>query len=48
MTWTLLDQQMDSVLKAYAIDHGNIQPAAPAQQEKELHVLLTDLQQHKF
>jgi len=39
---------MDSVLKAYAIDHGNIRPAAPAQQEAELQALLTDLQQHKF
>ncbi|MCU1612878.1 MAG: hypothetical protein JWO98_418 [Frankiales bacterium] len=47
-TWTLLDHQMDSVLKAYAIDHGNIRPAAPAQQEAELQVLLTELQQHKF
>jgi uncharacterized membrane-anchored protein len=47
-TWTLLDHQMDSVLKAYAIDHGTIRPAAPAEQEAELQALLTDLQQHKF
>jgi len=47
-TWTLLDDQMDSVLKTFAIDHGNIQPAAPAEQEKELGVLLGDLKQHAF
>jgi hypothetical protein len=47
-TWTLLDHQMDAVLKAYAIDHGNIPPASPTQQAAELQTLLTDLQQHKF
>ncbi|MFF8311425.1 COG4705 family protein [Streptomyces lydicus] len=47
-TWTLLDQQMDGVLKAYAIDHGNIQPAPAAEQEKQLNVLLDDLHSHHF
>ncbi|GAB7005806.1 hypothetical protein JCM18899A_32790 [Nocardioides sp. AN3] len=47
-TWTLLDGQMDAVLKTYAIDHGKIQPAPPGQQEKELGTLLSDLNQHAF
>ncbi|MCL2541651.1 MAG: hypothetical protein FWE71_04220 [Nocardioidaceae bacterium] len=47
-TWTLLDNQMDAVLQTFAIDHGNIKPAAPAAQEKQLGVLLKDLQSHKF
>ncbi|MGW4598817.1 COG4705 family protein [Streptomyces sp. NPDC004457] len=47
-TWTLLDHQMDEVLKAYAIDHGNIQPVSAAEQEKQLETLLGDLQSHRF
>jgi uncharacterized membrane-anchored protein len=47
-TWTLLDKQMDAVLKAYAIDHGKIRPASAAKQEKQLNVLLGDLQSHRF
>ncbi|MEY9834822.1 hypothetical protein [Streptacidiphilus sp. EB103A] len=47
-TWTLLDDRMDAVLKAYAIDHGNIQPAPAAEQEKQLNTLLGDLQSHSF
>jgi uncharacterized membrane-anchored protein len=47
-TWTLLDNQMDAILTAYAIDHGNIQPAPAAEQEKQLSVLLGDLQSHPF
>lgn len=47
-TWTLLDNQMDAVLETYAIDHGNIQPASPAEQEKQLDVLLGDLRSHHF
>ncbi|MEU1629604.1 hypothetical protein ABZ746_30735 [Streptomyces sp. NPDC020096] len=47
-TWTLLDHQMDAVLKAYAIDHGNIQSAPAAEQEKQLNILLGDLQSHRF
>jgi uncharacterized membrane-anchored protein len=47
-TWTLLDHQMDEVLKTYAIDHGNIQPAPAAEQEKQLNTLLDDLQSHHF
>jgi uncharacterized membrane-anchored protein len=47
-TWTLLDNQMDAVLKTYAIDHGNIQPVAPAEQEKQLNVLLGDLRSQHF
>jgi hypothetical protein len=41
--WTFLDQQMDAVLKAYAIDHPGVTAAKPAAQEKELGVLLKDL-----
>jgi uncharacterized membrane-anchored protein len=47
-TWTLLDGQMDVVLGTFAIDHGKIKPAAPAQQEKQLTTLLSDLDQHPF
>jgi hypothetical protein len=47
-TWTALDEQMDAVLKTYAIDHGSIQPAAPAEQEQALHVLLGDFTSHSF
>lgn len=47
-TWTLLDDQMDAVLETYAIDHGNIQPAPAAEQEKQLSVLLGDLKSHHF
>ena len=47
-TWTLLDNQMDAVLKAYAIDHGNIQPGPAAEQEKQLNLLLDDLRSHRF
>ncbi|MCA1981884.1 COG4705 family protein [Nocardioides nematodiphilus] len=47
-TWTLLDGQMDAVLKTYAIDHSSIQPASSTEQEKQLTVLLTDLAQHRF
>lgn len=48
VTWTLLDNQMDAVLKTYAIDHGTIQPAPPAEQEKQLNTLLSDLKTHRF
>lgn len=47
-TWTLLDNQMDAVLKAYAIDHGTIQPAPAAEQEQQLNTLLGDLRSHRF
>lgn len=47
-TWTAIDTQMDAVLKVYAIDHGNIQPASAAAQEKELTSLLGDLTTQKF
>ncbi|MHA6761374.1 COG4705 family protein [Streptacidiphilus sp. PAMC 29251] len=47
-TWTLLDDQVDAVLKAYAIDHGNIQPASAVEQEKQLSLLLGDFQSHRF
>jgi hypothetical protein len=39
---------MDAVLKAYAIDHGDIQPASAARQEEELASLLNDLQSQRF
>jgi uncharacterized membrane-anchored protein len=47
-TWTLLDNQMDAVLKTYAIDHGHIKPASAAKQEKQLKVLLADFKSHRF
>lgn len=47
-TWDLLDHQMDEVLKTYAIDHGNIQPAPAAEQEKQLNTLLGDFRSHRF
>lgn len=47
-TWTLLDDQMDAVLKTYAIDHGSIRRAPAAEQEKQLGILLGDLQSHHF
>ncbi|GAB2991985.1 COG4705 family protein [Nocardioides montaniterrae] len=47
-TWHTLDDQMDAVLKTFAIDHGSIAPAAPVEQEKQLGVLLKDLQTQKF
>ncbi|CAG6398073.1 hypothetical protein NMG29_35855 [Streptomyces cocklensis] len=47
-TWTLLDNQMDAVLETFAIDHGKIKPAAPAEQEKQLDVLLGDSRSHHF
>lgn len=47
-TWTLLDDQMDAVLKTYAIDHGGIRPAPVAEQEKQLTFLLGDLKTHHF
>lgn len=47
-TWTLLDDQMDAVLKTYAIDHGSIKPAPAAEQEKQLGILLGDLRGHHF
>ena len=47
-TWTLIDDQMDAVLKTYAIDHGKIQPAPAAEQERQLDVLLNDLKSHPF
>ncbi|HJP73745.1 MAG TPA: hypothetical protein VJ914_05725 [Pseudonocardiaceae bacterium] len=40
--WTYIDQQMDSVLQTFGIDHSN-PPMAPAQQETELTKLLSDL-----
>jgi uncharacterized membrane-anchored protein len=47
-TWTLLDDQMDAVLKTYAIDHGRIQPAKATEQEHQLTILLSDLKAHRF
>lgn len=47
-TWTVIDTQMDAVLKTYAIDHGNIKAAPAAMQEKELATLLGDLQSQAF
>jgi hypothetical protein len=47
-SWTAIDTQMDAVLKAYAIDHGDIEPASAARQEAELASLLKDLQSQKF
>jgi len=41
--WTFLDQQMDLVLKSYAIDHPGVSAAPAAEQEKQLGVLLKDL-----
>ncbi|MFF4213701.1 hypothetical protein ACFYZE_31015 [Streptomyces sp. NPDC001796] len=40
--WTSIDAQMDKVLKTFGIDHSN-PPMSPAQQEKELNALLTDM-----
>ncbi|MEW2514814.1 hypothetical protein [Streptomyces sp. NPDC046870] len=40
--WTSIDAQMDKVLKTFGIDHSN-PPMPPAQQEKELTALLTDI-----
>ncbi|MFV5998084.1 hypothetical protein ACNPQM_38335 [Streptomyces sp. NPDC056231] len=40
--WTSIDAQMDKVLKTFGIDHPN-PPMSPAQQEKELNALLTDM-----
>ncbi|HWC84811.1 MAG TPA: hypothetical protein VG756_33035 [Pseudonocardiaceae bacterium] len=40
--WTYIDQQMDSVLQTFGIDHSN-PPTTPAQQEAELTKLLSDL-----
>ncbi|WP_329142496.1 hypothetical protein OIU91_02470 [Streptomyces sp. NBC_01456] len=40
--WTSIDAQMDKVLKTFGIDHPN-PPMSPAQQEKELTALLTDM-----
>ncbi|MGW3123187.1 COG4705 family protein [Streptomyces sp. NPDC001107] len=40
--WTSIDAQMDKVLGTFGIDHSN-PPMAPAQQEKELNALLTDM-----
>ncbi|MET8583598.1 hypothetical protein ABZX39_22410 [Streptomyces collinus] len=40
--WTSIDAQMDKVLKTFGIDHSN-PPMSPAQQERELHALLTDM-----
>ena len=47
-TWTLLDSQMDAVLKTYAIDHGHIKPAPAAKQEKQPKILLADFKSHRF
>jgi len=47
-SWTVIDTQMDVVLKTYAIDHGNIMAASAATQEKELVSLLHDLQSQAF
>jgi hypothetical protein len=47
-SWTVIDTQMDVVLKTYAIDHGNIKAASAATQEKELASLLHDLQSQTF
>ncbi|MEU9481370.1 hypothetical protein [Streptomyces sp. NPDC048191] len=40
--WTSIDAQMDKMLKTFGIDHSN-PPMSPAQQEKELTALLTDM-----
>ncbi|MFF7977068.1 hypothetical protein [Streptomyces sp. NPDC007905] len=40
--WTSIDAQMDKVLKTFGIDHSN-PPMSPAQQQKELKTLLTDM-----
>ncbi|MFB7999041.1 hypothetical protein ACFC4G_40260 [Streptomyces sp. NPDC056002] len=40
--WTSIDAQMDKVLKTFGIDHSN-PPMSPAEQEKELNALLTDM-----
>ncbi|MGV9273535.1 COG4705 family protein [Streptomyces griseosporeus] len=40
--WTSIDAQMDKMLKTFGIDHSN-PPMSPAQQEKELTTLLTDM-----
>lgn len=40
--WTSIDAQMDKMLKTFGIDHSN-PPMSPAQQEKELNTLLTDM-----
>ncbi|MFF8372662.1 hypothetical protein ACF05W_28015 [Streptomyces lydicus] len=40
--WTSIDAQMDKVLGTFGIDHSN-PPKSPAQQEKELNALLTDM-----
>ncbi|MEV8563878.1 hypothetical protein AB0478_47665 [Streptomyces sp. NPDC051917] len=40
--WTSIDAQMDKMLKTFGIDHSN-PPMSPAQQEKELSALLTDM-----
>lgn len=40
--WTSIDAQMDKMLKTFGIDHSN-PPMSPAQQEKELNALLTDM-----
>ncbi|MFF3904494.1 hypothetical protein ACFYZJ_00435 [Streptomyces sp. NPDC001848] len=40
--WTSVDAQMDKMLKTFGIDHPN-PPMSPAQQEKELNALLTDM-----
>ncbi|MEL5955286.1 hypothetical protein AADR41_10990 [Streptomyces sp. CLV115] len=40
--WTSIDAQMDKVLGTFGIDHSN-PPMPPAQQEKELNALLTDM-----
>ncbi|MCD0485550.1 hypothetical protein LO771_24980 [Streptacidiphilus sp. ASG 303] len=40
--WTSIDAQMDKVLGTFGIDHAN-PPMPPAQQEKELNALLTDM-----
>lgn len=47
-SWTAIDTQMDAVLKTYAIDHGNIQPASASVQEQELTSLLGLLRSEKF
>lgn len=40
--WTSIDAQMDKVLGTFGIDHSN-PPMPPAQQERELNALLTDM-----
>ncbi|MER6029880.1 hypothetical protein [Streptomyces sp. NPDC001851] len=40
--WDSIDAQMDKMLKTFGIDHSN-PPMSPAQQEKELNALLTDM-----